>query len=77
MGAAPPHPCFIFMYELLNHLYATLLDSNMVETPKQQIEKVRPVNHHHHHPVKELESRLECRKPCVKSVQPNKRVVCA
>ena len=34
-------------------------------------------HHHHHHPGEGLESRLECRKPCVKSVQPNKRVVCA
>ena len=32
---------------------------------------------HHHHPGEGLKSRLECRKPCVKSVQPNKRVVCA
>ena len=33
--------------------------------------------HHHHHPGEGLKSRLECRKPCVKSVQPNKRIVCA
>ena len=32
---------------------------------------------HHHHPGEGSKPRLECRKPCVKSVQPIKRVVCA
>ena len=44
MGAAPPHSCFLLgvraIKSFVGHIVTIFSDSNMVETPKQQIENI-------------------------------------